>query len=335
MPDIKGHIELERRIDAITVGYRHRQDLGDLESLMTSIREVGLLQPVTITPDGVLVCGRRRLEAMRRLGEHTLKVWVRSGISDELSHLLAQQDENELRKPYTKVEQSRMYAEIRRVTDEEAAARQEATRFGGDGLHGGGNGAEESSAPRGSGYSRNQAARMITGKLSFAMLEQVAWIDAVSNDLDRPPTVREFAANMLEEINNGAPVDPSFRRVRAAVELASRPASDEDGRGEPPKSVEQLSAEARARAEQEERRKRGRGRGRALKNPTPGTLAYRSTRSFVLTWSDMEGWVSFYDVTELAAELSGSEVDRFDRVIVETLEFQARLHAARATFAVG
>ena len=93
----KGHIELERQIDSITVGVRHRKDPGDLNALMKSIEEVGLLQPVTITPDGVLICGWRRLEALRRLGRRTLNVWVRSGISDELSHLLAQQDENEQR----------------------------------------------------------------------------------------------------------------------------------------------------------------------------------------------------------------------------------------------
>ena len=86
----KGHVELERRIDSITVGVRHRKDPGDLNALMKSIEEVGLLQPVTITPDGVLICGWRRLEALRRLGRRTLNVWVRSGISDQLSHLLAQ-----------------------------------------------------------------------------------------------------------------------------------------------------------------------------------------------------------------------------------------------------
>lgn len=64
----KGHIELERQIDSITVGVRHRKDPGDLNALMKSIEEVGLLQPVTITPDGVLICGWRRLEALRRLG---------------------------------------------------------------------------------------------------------------------------------------------------------------------------------------------------------------------------------------------------------------------------
>ena len=90
--------------------YATASDPGDLTALMQSIEEVGLLQPITVTPDGVLVCGWRRLEAMRRLGKRTLSVWVRSGISDQLSHLLAQQDENEQRKPLSPVETARLYA---------------------------------------------------------------------------------------------------------------------------------------------------------------------------------------------------------------------------------
>src|SRR5690242_18225091 len=77
MSNLDGHIELERRLDSIIVGIRHRKDTGDIDALMRSIEEVGLLQPITITPDGILVCGWRRLEAIRRLGWPTLKVWVR------------------------------------------------------------------------------------------------------------------------------------------------------------------------------------------------------------------------------------------------------------------
>ena len=132
MPD-KGHIELERQIDSITVGVRHRRDLGDMTALMRSIEEVGLLQPITVTPDGVLVCGLRRLEAMRRLGKRTLSVWVRSGISDQLSHLLAQQDENEQRKPLSPVETARLYDEIKVLEKEDSQRRQAVTRFGSTG----------------------------------------------------------------------------------------------------------------------------------------------------------------------------------------------------------
>jgi ParB family chromosome partitioning protein len=70
---------------------------------MRSIDEVGLLQPMTITPNDVLVCGGRRLEAVRRLGWRTSNVWVRSGVSDALSQLLTQQDENAHPKPLTEL----------------------------------------------------------------------------------------------------------------------------------------------------------------------------------------------------------------------------------------
>lgn len=96
-----GHIALERTVSSIQIGARHRHDLGDLDTLAASIDRYGLLQPITITPDGVLVCGARRLAAIRQLGWDTVRVWVRSGISDPLAHLLAEQDDNVLHKPLT------------------------------------------------------------------------------------------------------------------------------------------------------------------------------------------------------------------------------------------
>jgi ParB/Sulfiredoxin domain len=52
-----------RRISAITIGARHRRDLGDIEGLAASLAEVGLLHPVVITPGNVLIAGERRLAA--------------------------------------------------------------------------------------------------------------------------------------------------------------------------------------------------------------------------------------------------------------------------------
>jgi ParB family chromosome partitioning protein len=65
MNTASGHIELDRAVASIRVGQRHRRDLGDLNALVASIRREGLLQPITITPDGLLVCGARRLAAVR------------------------------------------------------------------------------------------------------------------------------------------------------------------------------------------------------------------------------------------------------------------------------
>src|SRR5688572_12896863 len=64
------------RIDDIDVGARHRIDLGDVDGLAASIREVGLLHPIVVTPDGRLIAGARRLEACRRLGMEEVAVTV-------------------------------------------------------------------------------------------------------------------------------------------------------------------------------------------------------------------------------------------------------------------
>ena len=56
-----GHIELDRTVDSLHVGRRHRADLGDIDALAASIERDGLLQPLTVSPDGVLICGARRL----------------------------------------------------------------------------------------------------------------------------------------------------------------------------------------------------------------------------------------------------------------------------------
>src|SRR5713101_8298118 len=58
----------QRRIDEIRIGARHRKDLGDVDSLAASIADVGLLHAIAITPNGTLIAGERRLEAVKRLG---------------------------------------------------------------------------------------------------------------------------------------------------------------------------------------------------------------------------------------------------------------------------
>ena len=64
------------KISDIDVGIRHRHDLGDIGSLVRSIQEVGLLHPVVVAPDGVLIAGERRLEACRLLGWDEVPVTV-------------------------------------------------------------------------------------------------------------------------------------------------------------------------------------------------------------------------------------------------------------------
>jgi N6-adenosine-specific RNA methylase IME4 len=61
---------------AITVGERHRRDLGDIDAMARNISEVGLLQPIAVDPTGTLIDGARRIEAIKRLGWESVPVHV-------------------------------------------------------------------------------------------------------------------------------------------------------------------------------------------------------------------------------------------------------------------
>jgi ParB-like chromosome segregation protein Spo0J len=66
-----------RRIADIIIGIRHRRDLGDIDSLARSIAEVGLLHPIVVRADGVLIAGQRRLAAANRTRPNRLSCRVR------------------------------------------------------------------------------------------------------------------------------------------------------------------------------------------------------------------------------------------------------------------
>lgn len=344
MPELGGHIELERSVDSIVVGARHRKQLGELVPLMTSIQERGLLQPITITPDGVLVCGYRRLEAVKQLGWRTVKVWVRSGISDSLSRLLSQQDENALRKPLTPSEESALFEELKALLAEDAARRQEESRFGatptvdatlgptslspslglssGESLGAESGGADSAPPAAAEGRARDQAAKILTGKASHQRLEQVTVIKRVAADESLPSVVRELASDELRRVDDGSDVAPAFHRVKAAVELAGRQVS-----GAPPsrEELEALAAEAVARIKQE----RARGGGR-IRSPRPDVgPSRRSLRAFILTWGDLDGWSQHYDAADVGQQLSERDWAMFERVLAETQAFCDAARQAR------
>ena len=66
----------ERRIADIRIGKRHRRDLGDVAELATSIEDIGLLHPITVHENGLLLAGARRLAACKQLGWTTIPVTV-------------------------------------------------------------------------------------------------------------------------------------------------------------------------------------------------------------------------------------------------------------------
>ena len=310
MPD-NGHIELERSVDSIIVGTRHRKDLGDLDPLMRSIERLGMLQPITVAPDGVLLCGRRRLEAIRRLNRKTVRVWVRSGLSDRLNSLLALQDENTLHKPLSPIEAVELYRELKTVMAEDAARRQRATRFGaqdGHGMDGGG----DSPPPGEPGKTGEQAAKMVTGADSHQRLERVARLQDLAGDEAQPETLRELAVNVLSEISEGAPVSPSFKAV---TEVSRHAAGERSGADE----LERLAREALERIR----------RPRSRRQSSTAAGGGRSLRSFVHTWADLDGWSAHYDPAEVGPALSADDWAQFERVLQETTTFAVAARQAR------
>jgi hypothetical protein len=111
-------------VDAITVGARHRKDLGDLDALARSIADLGLLQPVAVDASGRLVAGERRLQAVRKLGWQTVPVYVVTGVDDALRLLQAERDENTERLAFRPSEAVALGAALEELARREAKERQ-------------------------------------------------------------------------------------------------------------------------------------------------------------------------------------------------------------------
>jgi len=81
----------------ITVGDRRRKDIGDLSDMKQSIANIGLLHPIVIDENAVLICGQRRLLACQELGWieiDTTVINIENAMQGEL-------DENVVRKDFT------------------------------------------------------------------------------------------------------------------------------------------------------------------------------------------------------------------------------------------
>lgn len=302
----EGHIELTWAVDAIRVGRRVRADLGDVEGLAASIRSTGgLLQPITLTPDGWLICGRRRLEAVRQLGWTTVNVWVRAGISTRLEMLLAEREENTARKPLTLTEATTLYREMKALLAEDAARRQQATH-----MHGSAGQAEPGAAnfAAPAGEARQQAAALVG--YSHTTLDKVATVQDAARDEQTDPGVRELATQHLSLIEESGKVDPHYRAVRDAQQQAARTAAD---------------ALARARAA---RARPAAGRETQRRTP-PADPARWSPRALVVMLTETDYWWQHYDPDEIARRLTGEQWELLEDWHTHTDAFLTALRAHR------
>ncbi|WP_152363198.1 ParB N-terminal domain-containing protein [Microlunatus speluncae] len=343
-----GHIELERALESIVVGKRHRIDLGDLDALAASIERDGLLQPPTVTPDGLLVCGARRIAAIRQLGWHTVNVWVRAGLSDRLGQLMAEQDDNNLHKPLTQREAAALYRELKQLLAEDAGRRQAATRFSSDHQPGTDGAATVASpSPTAGGAVRRQAAQMVTGRNSYTTMERISELEQLADDESQPDSVKERAREELQTIDSGGSITAAHQRTRAELVLAeleeiiTHPATTEvdreraqkevdgiRGRSDRTNDLHRLAAEAVARV----KASTGKRHTRRAPSTPPARVevpAQYPVRAFLVTWTELTEWWTHYDAAELAAALTDEELNTFLATVEGTNTFAEHLRSIR------
>ena len=108
-----------KRIEQIEVGKirsrnRIRQETGDLSDLMASMRNHGLLNPITVTGDYTLIAGQRRLEAARRMGWNSIQCRVLDDATEE-SVVELEIEENSTRKDFTSDEMADALLRLDRI----------------------------------------------------------------------------------------------------------------------------------------------------------------------------------------------------------------------------
>jgi ParB family chromosome partitioning protein len=337
----EGHIELARAVASIHVGHRFRSDLGDLDELVASIQLLGLLQPITISPDGTLICGVRRYAAAVELGWKTVNVWVRSGISTDLERLLAEQHENTMRKNLTPTEAARLYAELKKLYQEDAARRQLATQFGAD-SRAALLGATDSVGPH--GIARVQAAKAITGKRSEFTFEHVLEVERLAKDPATPDHLRAVAIRELTAMDADGKVHGHFLNVRAAqttgeppqlaAELTSATGVRQAAASAPwhlhavetPEELAKTAKNALARARAARSTARSTGPP-ALREP-PAEVARFSIRAFLMTMNETDYWWLHYDPAEIGTALTAAQWEQFDDWVTHAAAFRDAAHAA-------
>ncbi|MEU4360339.1 ParB N-terminal domain-containing protein [Promicromonospora sp. NPDC023987] len=324
---------LEVALSAITVGVRHRKDVGDLEPLMDSIAKRGLLQPITLTPELVLVCGWRRLEAMRRLGWTHTRPWWRPGLSEGATQVLAEHDENFLQQAYSKSEQATLFRELKSVLQQEAARRRSAHWFtsnrsdepserqpdpggadreGADGPveadeygSGSGPGPEELGK---SGDAREQAAQLVAGRKSYHALERIGTLMDLAVDPEQPEPVRVLAADAVARIDEGHPLKPEWARIQAA--LAAHAPDD-------------VSAEHSAGAA---------GGPRIAQTRSSGPAVSRAVlRAWVMTWRGAAALLDEHDPTVLGPALPEADWHAVSALSRDLTTFLSQADTARHT----
>ncbi len=215
-----------RPIDSIKVDRRVRSDVGDLRDLVESMRQRGLLNPVTIGAEGALLAGERRLRAAQELGwtEIDVHVWAPKD-QEPITELIALEiegEENLCRLEFTPGEKERFWQRLVPLREQQ--------------LISGRTGRRSSSVTRGG--PKRQAEQEVAKALgtSRTIMQAVAEVEQAAQDEWEPEEVRAEAQAQHEGLMAGTITPTAAER---AVKTARK-------RGE---NLRKLAEQRRAEAE--------------------------------------------------------------------------------------
>lgn len=140
------------KIDEIIVKDRIRKDTGGMMELINDIKANGLINPVTINTDHVLLAGYRRLTACKALGMEDIPVHMVSTESEE-QDLKIEISENENRKEFTMTERLDYARRLQRIESIKAEQRKQSGQFGTD--------VQNSAPPEDQGKTRDKVAEQV------------------------------------------------------------------------------------------------------------------------------------------------------------------------------
>lgn len=209
-------------LSEITIGDRHRRELGDVATLANSIDDLGLLQPIVLTPDMELVSGQRRMRAVESLGHDAIEAYVVHGLDEAAARLRAERDENTCRKDFTPTEEHALYEALLELERPKAQERINAgASAGGAAKAGRALGKVSQGQPQ---RSREQASAGATGKPGrYKTMEKVAEVKAVFSNPQTPDPVRSVAEHALREMDSTGRVDGGYQRVKDAERAGEAP----------------------------------------------------------------------------------------------------------------
>lgn len=202
-------VEQQVSIDWIRVAGRHRKQLRDLDTLAQSIKDVGLMNAVTVTPDGRLVAGQRRLAACRQLGWQKIAARIVDNLDDAADRLRAERDENTQREPMLPSELVSLGLALEALERPRAAARKVAGVKPAPSVHVNG----RSEEPR--GETREIVASALG--MSTSSYQRAKTIVAAATDPTLPEPERRIAQEALADMDDTGLISPSFNRVKENI----------------------------------------------------------------------------------------------------------------------